>query len=138
MGPPAVVFDANKTFDSQLKEVGLELQPAKSKCYISAEHRNGQWDIFGGEIPNGTLKDKNGNDITEDGLPVHGILVCNVPVGSEAYVKEYLSQMADKIEFQYRDISEMLDPVKWCHPEIPTKQMLWLLTVVCLQNLADY
>ena len=80
--------------------------------------------MFRGEIPNGTLKDKNGNNITEDGLPEHGISVCNVPVGSEAYVKEYLSQKADNIEFQYRDISEMLDPVKWCHPEIPTRQMI--------------
>ena len=89
-------------------------------------------------VPNGTVKDKNGNDITEDGLSVHGISVCTVPVGFEVYVREYLSQKADKIEFQYKDISEMLDPVKWCHPEIPTRQMLWLLTIVCLQNLGDY
>ena len=26
---------------------------------------------------------------------------------------------------------------KWCHPGIPTRQMVWLLTVVCLQNLGD-
>ena len=32
----------------------------------------------------------------------------------------------------------MLDPVKGCRPEIPTRQMLWLLTVICLQNLGDY
>ena len=88
---PADIFDANETFASQLKEVRLELQPAKSKYFIGAEHRNAQWDILRGEIPNGTLKDKNGNDITDYGLPVHRILVCNVPVGSEAYVKEYLS-----------------------------------------------
>ena len=50
-----------------------------------------------------------------DGLPVHEILVCNVLVESETYVKKDLSQKADKIEFQYNDISKMLDPAKWCH-----------------------
>ena len=54
------------------------------------------------------------------------------------YAKNYLSQKADKIQFQYNEISEKLDPAKWCHPEIPTRQMLWLLTCVCLQNVGDY
>ena len=32
----------------------------------------------------------------------------------------------------------MLDPTKWCHPEISTRQMMWLLAAVCLQNLGNY
>ena len=89
-------------------------------------------------ILNGTLKDKNEHNIRESGQPLHGISVCNVLVGCENYVKKYMPQKAANIDSQYKEISEMLDPAKWCHPEIPTRWMVWLLTVVCLHNLGDY
>ena len=107
LGPPEVIFQANKDFAHALKDVGLELQPAKSKCYISEEHRDEQWNTLRGNIPNGTLKDKEGADILEGGRPMHDISVCNVPVGSEIYVKNYLSKKAHKIKAQFEDISKL-------------------------------
>ena len=37
-GPPSVIFPANELLKSDLAFVGLELQPAKSCCYIEAAH----------------------------------------------------------------------------------------------------
>ena len=52
-------------------------------------------------MPNGTLKDKDGNDVLVDGHhPVRGFFVCNMPAGSETSVKKYLSQKKDKINCQ--------------------------------------
>ena len=34
MGLPAVIFPANRTFNRDLREVGLKLNPDRSKCYI--------------------------------------------------------------------------------------------------------
>ena len=132
LGPPAVIFKTHTTFARELNEAGLELQPAKSKCYVSEDHRDDAWNEMRGDIPNGTLKDRDGLDVLEGGQPIHGISVRNVPVGSEIYVKRYLEKKAGKIKCQFDEISTMLDPSKWSHPEVPTRQMLWLLTVVCL------
>ena len=43
-GPPAQAFEPNRRLTEDLKEVGLELQPAKSNCHINAAHRDGKWD----------------------------------------------------------------------------------------------
>ena len=35
-------------------------------------------------------------------------------------------------------IEKLMDPGRWPHPEIPTRQMLWVLIVTCLQFMGDY
>ena len=67
MGPPQHIFTAHQTFGNDIKEVGLELQPAKSQCYIAEEYRNEEWDRLRGDIPNGVLTNSDGNAITIDG-----------------------------------------------------------------------
>ena len=76
--------------------------------------------------------------ILVDGDQVHGISVCNVPVGSEAFVKAYLKQKGRKVRKGLARVSELLDPARWPHSEIPSKQMLWMLLSLCLQFTGDY
>ena len=57
------IFVANAIFAQNLAEVGLELQPAKTQCYIRDELRGAEWDAASGTIPNGVLKDSMGNEI---------------------------------------------------------------------------
>ena len=52
---------------------------------------------------------------------------------------ERISQPADdKITSNFESVKEILNPGRWPHPEIPLRQMLWILTVVCLQFMGDY
>ena len=67
LGPPELVFNSNKVFALDLSCAGLELQPAKSKCYIRDDYRDDNWNRVRGDIPNGTLTDNNGNDILFNG-----------------------------------------------------------------------
>ena len=90
LGPPNRIFPIKDALASDLAEVGLELQPRKSKCYIADEYRDAEWDRLRGEVPNGVLKETNGDVILKDGLPIHGITACNVPVGSAEFTKGYL------------------------------------------------
>ena len=64
------IFAANRTLAVDLAKVGLELQPAKSQCYIREGLRNAEWDEARGSIPNGVLKDTNGNEIIVDNAPL--------------------------------------------------------------------
>ena len=67
-----------------------------------------------------------------------GISVCNVPVGSKEYVIEYLSQRGSRVRRGYEKVAAQLDPGKWSHPEIPVRQMLWVLVLACFQFQGDY
>ena len=138
MGLPEHIFPASRAFASDLAEVGLELQPAKSKCYIKEEFRNAAWDVARGDIPDGVLKDVNGDPLTVNNMPLHGITTCNVPIGSEDFVKGYLQQRLAMITDGFENISHLLDPGRWPHPEIPSRQMILILTVVCFQFMGDY
>ena len=67
--------------------MGLRLQPAKSQCYIAEALRNEEWNTARGNIPNGMLKDAAGEEIRVDGASLYGITTCNIPIGSELFVK---------------------------------------------------
>ena len=97
---------------------------------MAEQHRNEQWDLLRGDIPNGALE--------VDGHPVHGLTVCNVPAGSQQYVVKYLRQRLDKITSGFIKADNLLYPGRWPHPEIPSRQMLWILTLVCFQSMGDY
>ena len=137
-GPPAQAFEANRMLAEDLKEVGLELQPAKSKCHIDAAHRDDEWERVRGDIPNGVLKTAADEVVLVDGSPVYGMTVCNVPTGSQEFVEGYLGQRLEKIQKGYTKLGDLLDPGRWPNPDIPTRQMLWILTVTCLQFMGDY
>ena len=97
MGPPEAIFPANRTFDRYLREIGLKLNPAKSKCYINSAHMDARWDKLRGEIPNGTLSDASGVTIMKDGTPLFGFTACNVPIGLVPFVRGYLVARQKKI-----------------------------------------
>ena len=78
------------------------------------------------------------NPLLEEGQPLHGITTCNIRIGSEQFVKGYLCQKGVKITRGSNDIMELLDPGRWPHPEIPSRQMLWILTAICFQFMGDY
>ena len=72
-----------------------------------------------------------------DGNPLYGMMVCTVPAGSQEFVKEYLEQRMQEILKEYTKLGDLLDPGCWPNPDIPTRQMLWILTVACLQFMGD-
>jgi len=55
VGHPADIFPAHAAFAADLAQVGLELQSAKSKCYIREGLRDANWDALRGDIPNGII-----------------------------------------------------------------------------------
>jgi hypothetical protein len=73
-----------------------------------------------------------------DGSRVYGMTMCNVPTGSQEFVEGYLEQRMQKILKGYTKLGDFLDPGRWPNPDIPTRQMLWILTVTCLQFMGDY
>ena len=70
-----------------LADVGLELRESKGKAYIATEYRNDEWNECRGDIPDGVLLDSDDNPVLSNGSPCFGISVCNVPVGSDSYIK---------------------------------------------------
>ena len=69
MGPPQKIFPADQKNGNNLKEVGLQLQPAKSQWYIVEEFRNDKWDRLQGDISNEVLKDSGGEIMITNGNP---------------------------------------------------------------------
>ena len=138
-GPPRELFAANNQFAIDIAKVGLESQPSKSKCYIDEAHRDEEWNTLRGNIPEGILKNDDGTPITGDnGETLYGLDVCNVPVGMQQYIVKTLKKKLDKIVKSNNKIAELMDPAKWNHPDIPARQMLWLLVSGCLQFKPDY
>ena len=50
----------------------------------------------------------------------------------------YLNQRLAKIKSGFDKATQLLDPGRWPHPEIPARQMLWILTLVCFQSMGNY
>jgi len=112
LGPLEVIFLANHdAFAEDLKEVGLKLQPTKSKFYVDEAHRNEKWDRLRGSIPNSTITNPNGAEH-------HGFTGCDVPIKQREFVTEYLRQKKGSILKGYEKISSLMDPRRWPHPEI--------------------
>ena len=84
------------------------------------------------------LEGPDGQPIAIDSVEAWGLSVCNVPVGSEAYVKAYLEQKGRKVRKGLAGVTELLDPARWPHPEVPSQHMLWILLLACLQFTGDY
>jgi hypothetical protein len=84
------------------------------------------------DVSNGTIEDQEGN--------THfGIAACNIPIGTEGFIKAYyLYQKKESILTGYDIIMNLLDPGRCSHPDSPTRQMLWILIHVCLQFTGDY
>ena len=57
-------------------------------------------------------------------------MTCNVPISKEGVVKGYLEQQKNRIIRGFDKIATMHDHGRWPHPEIPSWQMLWILTIV--------
>ena len=120
----------NQEFAYDLLNVGLELQPSKSKCYITEPLRDTEWDALQGNIPNGMLKTSDSEAVTHDSNALHVITEYNVPISKDGVVKGYLEQQKNRIIRGFDKIATMHDHGRWPHPEIPSWQMLWILTIV--------
>jgi hypothetical protein len=123
IGPKEKIFEACKGFAADLTDAGLELQPGKLACYIAKEFPNTNWDSLRGDIPNGLITDVHGNVTI-------GLAVCNVPA--------YLARKGTHIRRGFNVIKHLFDPGRWPHPDIPARQILWILTLACLQFTGDY
>ena len=138
MGPLEQIFAAKKAFAEDLLEAGVELQPAKSQCYIAEPFWDAEWDTLRGDIPNGVLKNLDSETVTLDDNAPYGITVCNVPISKESFVKGYMDQRKIKITQRFNKMTTLLDPGRWPHPEMPSRQILWILTVISFQLMGDY
>ena len=83
-------------------------------------------------------KTPGGEVVLKDGEPMHGMTVCNVPIGSKDFFEGHLDQRMVATQRGCDKIRNLLDPGRWPNPDIPTRQMLWTLTVTCLQFMGDY
>ena len=117
MGPPSVIFPANEQLKTDQAVIGLELQPAKSYCYIDVAHQDLEWHWLRGEIPEGVLHD-GAEVIMVNKQPSHGMSVYNVLVGTADYVGGYLEQRLGMITRGFAKVKKLLDPGRWPHPEI--------------------
>jgi hypothetical protein len=103
IGPKKEILEACKGFAADLTDVGLEFQPEKLAYYIAEEFRTTEWDSLRGGIPNRLITDAHGN-------VTFGLAVCNVPVGSEAFVKAYLARKGTHILRGFNVIELLPDP----------------------------
>ncbi|KAL9183104.1 hypothetical protein ACHAXT_004891 [Thalassiosira profunda] len=79
------------------------------------------------------------NDIEDaDGETHFGVTVGNIPVGSPGFAEAYLRERLGKFGRGFDRATRLLDPARWPHPDIPTRQMLWVLTFNCFQFMGDY
>jgi len=105
MGLPHQIFAVNNAFAEDLLEARLQLQPAKSQCYILEAFRDAEWDKLQGNILNGVLKNSDGDAVAIDGNAFHGITTCNVPIGKEGFVQGYLEQIKNRITSRFEKIT---------------------------------
>ena len=85
------------------------------------------------------LKDSDGDTVTIYGTPHYSITTCNMPIGSHYFVQGYITLKMKIITRGFNQMKDFLDPGRRPHPEIPSRQMLWILTMVCLKfMLGDY
>ena len=111
IGPPSELFAANTQFAIELATVGLEAQPSKAECYIDEAYRNADWHTLRGDIPEGILKDADGEPILgDDGEPLRGTMACNIPIGMRSFVSGYLDQRLGLITRKNNVIATLLDP----------------------------
>jgi hypothetical protein len=103
IGPKEEMFEACKGFATDLTDVGLKFQPGKLACYIAGEICTTEWDSLRGDIPNGLINDAHRN-------VTFALAVCNVPVGSKAFVKAYLAQKGTHTRSRFNVIERLLDP----------------------------
>ncbi|EJK78115.1 hypothetical protein THAOC_00002 [Thalassiosira oceanica] len=89
-------------------------------------------------IPDSLLLDRDGEPVLVHGQQVRGITVCNIPVGSAGFVETYLTRKQDSIIGDNDMIKALLDPRRWAQPEIPTRQLAFLMLRNCLQFRGDY
>jgi hypothetical protein len=101
--PKEEIFEACKGLAADLTDVGLKFQPGKLACYIVEEFCNTEWDSLRDDIPNGLIADAHGN-------VTFGLAVCDVPVGSEAFVKAYLARKGTHLRRGFNVIKRLLDP----------------------------
>ena len=141
MAKPPLAFSVFQTLKADLQSTcGLEIQPRKSAAYIDEQFRDEDFEArrVAAGIPDSLLLDEEGEPVIVDGRPVRGITVCNIPVGSEGFVATYLGRKQTSIISDNDLIKALLDPRRWTQPEIPTRQLAFLMLRNCLQFRGDY
>ncbi len=71
--------------------------------YIAEQFHTTEWESNWGDFLNGSITDAHGN-------VTFGLAVCNVPVGSKAFVKAYLAWKGTHILRGFNVIEPLLDP----------------------------
>ena len=136
MAKPPLAFSVFQALKADLQSTcGLEIQPRKSAAYIDEQFRDEDFEArrVAAGIPDSLLLDEEGEPVIVDGRSVRGITVCNIPVGSEGFVATYLGRKQTSIISDNDLIKALLDPRRWTQPEIPTRQLAFLMLRNCLQ-----
>jgi hypothetical protein len=133
IGRPEVVFPIIGEHKEELAKIGLELNINKTKCYIHEDYRNEEYHRLRIEagINEGVMEDDNGNKL-------YGMKICSIPIGEDAYKREWLQQKSEEISQQITTVGEKADPITFFAEELPGVQCLWLLLSNCLQYKSEY
>ncbi|EJK64395.1 hypothetical protein THAOC_14871, partial [Thalassiosira oceanica] len=141
LAKPRLAFQVLESLKADLQlTCGLELQPRKSAAYINEAFRDDDFEAMrvAAGIPDSLLLDRDGEPVLVHGQQVRGITVCNIPVGSAGFVDAYLTRKQASIIGDNDMIKALLDPRRWAQPEIPTRQLAFLMLRNCLQFRGDY
>jgi hypothetical protein len=109
--PKEEIFQECEGFAVDLTKVRLKFQPGKSTCYITNKLRTAKWDSLWGDIPNESTTDADRNE-------VFGLAVYNVPVGSAAFVKAFLTWLGTHTLQGFVTIECLLDPGELPHLDV--------------------
>ena len=130
LGPPEIAFPEVKIHEKRLASIGLKLNYSKMKCYIKESKKI---EIYH-ELREAT-NSPEGSTESEDGTMIFCLRAYGVPIGSEAFVTEWLKTKRERIRSNMLEIGNLLDPTRIVSRHIPSRQCL-LLTwfLFCLMN----
>mmetsp|Transcript_10293 Transcript_10293/g.34974 ORF Transcript_10293/g.34974 Transcript_10293/m.34974 type:complete len:1225 (-) Transcript_10293:3167-6841(-) len=126
VGPPAEVFRIIDDFTERVhRRLHLQVQPAKSSCYIHPDHAN-ELEAHRGVYPLGCEPPASGSGEAD----AYGVTVWGVPLGSDSYVRRKLAAHAERVAGTSDTLVSLLGP--------DHKQLLWTITRVSTAHKFDY
>ena len=125
LGPPSVAFAEVKEHEERLRSIGLALHYRKMKCYIANLHRDAEYKFLRNafEIEVVTL--------THDNTIRYDIKAYGIPIADLGFINRWLNLKSMKIGENLNEIGELLDLTAISPQEVPSRQCLWLLTLIC-------
>ena len=107
----------------RLREIGLELNLSKTKCYIKPNFRTPRFHELRGTIEEGTMP--NLTEGAEEGSMSRRIVAYGVTIGDDDVVNSFLVKRANRIVGDLATIGNRMSPHEITVPELTSRQCLY-------------